>query len=410
VSGKGKLTIIAFLAVALLSAGGLLELFALRFERGDVFPPYSTLRSDPLGCKALFQALEASAGLEVARNFHDPDKLKGSAGRTIYWLGADETLLEASPDKKAGDLEALAREGNRLVIAFGQEGAKRAPARKPGEKPSDKDAKCPPAPGALPARGATGAAGAVGAAGAWGVRAGFFEKPAGGLKGRPQAALCSPAFELPETIPLQSRRYFQGYGREWNPVYSFENQAVVLERTVGKGSLVLLADPYLFSNEALRKDRSPGLFAWLQGESPRALFDESHLGVYENSGVTALIKKLHLVPFVLALLALAALHLWKSAVPFSAAPAEQGEPEGELRDNFSGLVNLLRRNIAPGELLNTCLGQWLKSFSREAGNAPGLIARLQKALDDEKARPAGKRDPVALYKTMAGLLSGFRMR
>ena len=34
---------------------GLLHLFALRFAQGDVYPPYSSLRSDPLGKKALYE-------------------------------------------------------------------------------------------------------------------------------------------------------------------------------------------------------------------------------------------------------------------------------------------------------------------------------------------------------------------
>jgi hypothetical protein len=80
------------------------------------------------------------------------------------------------------------------------------------------------------------------------------------------------------------------------------------------------------------------------------------------------------------------------------------------RDNFSGLVNLLRRNIAPGYLLNTCFHEWSKSFSREIECSPDLTKQLQSALNDESAKPGGKRDPVALYKKMVVLLSGFRMR
>ena len=35
----------------------LVNLFLLRFRAGDIYPPYSSLRSDPLGTKALVKAL-----------------------------------------------------------------------------------------------------------------------------------------------------------------------------------------------------------------------------------------------------------------------------------------------------------------------------------------------------------------
>lgn len=403
-SGKDKLTIAAFWAVLLFSAFGLLQLFALRFEQGDMFPPYSSLRSDPLGCKALFQALAASTGLEVRRNFRGQDKLKGEQGRTIYWLGAEETLLQLASDRQVQDLEALAREGNRLVIAFDR-GQVRPPLdQRESEKGKERAKKEQPAKEAVPAEPDPGSAGA------WGLRLDSFELPADPAQSPPQARLVSPAFELPGTIPLQSRHHFQGGGEAWRPVYSYSDQAVVLERAVGKGSIVLLADSYLFSNEAMHSDRCPGLLAWLQGANRSALFEESHLGVYDHPGIMTLIIKHRLVPFLLALIALAALYLWKSAVPFHPAARELERQEKEVRDNFSALVNLLRRNIAPGELPGTCLQQWLHSFSREVRHHPELVSQLEAALADEGAKPAGKRDPVALYQKMAGLLSGFRIR
>jgi len=421
-SGKGKFTIAALLAVVLFTAFGLLQLFALRFEQGDMFPPYSSLRSDPLGSKALFKALAASTGLEVRRNFRDLDKLKGEKGQTIYWLGADEALLQSGSQRQLKDLETLAGEGNRLVIAFGrgkeraaadqgepekcddQGGPEKGDDQGGPEKGDDQDRKGVPAEEAVPTEAGPGSAVV------WGVQLGSFDLPAAPAEGRPMARLEAPAFELPGTIPLHSRRHFQDGGEEWRPVYSYSGQAVVLERAVGKGSIVLLADSYLFSNEAMHSDRCPGLLAWLQGASRSALFDESHLGVYDKPGIMTLIIKHRLVPFLLALIALAALYLWKSAVPFHLAAGELERQEQEVRDNFSGLVNLLRRNIAAGELLGTCFQQWLHSFSREMRQSPELARQLEAALADEGAKPAGKRDPVAAYRKMAGLLSGFRAR
>ena len=39
--------------VLLLFVAGLAKLFGLRFEQGDIYPRYSTLRADPYGTKGL---------------------------------------------------------------------------------------------------------------------------------------------------------------------------------------------------------------------------------------------------------------------------------------------------------------------------------------------------------------------
>ena len=48
---------VSILLICLLAAafgGGVLYLFNLQFTSGDVYPVYSTLRSDPAGAKVLF--------------------------------------------------------------------------------------------------------------------------------------------------------------------------------------------------------------------------------------------------------------------------------------------------------------------------------------------------------------------
>lgn len=50
------------LAIVLLFAFGLVQLFRWRFEAGDVYPPYSSLRTDPMGTQALFESFQAIPG------------------------------------------------------------------------------------------------------------------------------------------------------------------------------------------------------------------------------------------------------------------------------------------------------------------------------------------------------------
>jgi hypothetical protein len=405
VSGKGKLLIIFFIAVVMLSAYGVMHLFMLRFENGDVFPPYSSLRSDPLGCKALFMALDHSAGLDARRNFRDLERLKGFQGGTIYYLGAGEELLNAPSDERARKLDALAVEGNRLVIAFGRVNERPAAAGKKEDKAEDESA-----PDKSPKSSVAGQS-CASHVGSWGLEIASLQPPVGNVKSPLRASLSSPASELPISLPLHSPNYFKGDGKGWRPVYSYGERAVVLERAVGKGSIVLLADSYFTSNEALRNDRYPGFLAWLQSDGRTALFDESHLGVHDNPGVMALIIKHRLVPFMMALVALAGLYIWKSAIPLVPVPCQETDRYGAAsRDNFSGLVNLLRRSVAPGNLMSVCLREWSKTYSREIRQTPELAGQVQTIMDDLEKKPAEKPDPVGIYRKMSGLLSDFRMR
>ena len=54
---KHRAPIILFGLCAVAFVLGVLQLFRLRFEQGDVYPPYSTLRADPLGSMALYERI-----------------------------------------------------------------------------------------------------------------------------------------------------------------------------------------------------------------------------------------------------------------------------------------------------------------------------------------------------------------
>ena len=55
--------------VLILAGLGFAYLYSLRIERGDVFPAYSSLRSDPLGTRALYDSLEQLPGIRIERRF-----------------------------------------------------------------------------------------------------------------------------------------------------------------------------------------------------------------------------------------------------------------------------------------------------------------------------------------------------
>ena len=89
-----------------------------------------------------------------------------------------------------------------------------------------------------------------------------------------------------------------------------------------EGSLVLMSDAFLASNEALWKDRQPELLRWLAGGSARLVFDETHLGVNEQPGIATLLRRYQLYWVVAAALAVFGLAIWRNASPL--VPATSG--------------------------------------------------------------------------------------
>ena len=79
--------LLALLGVLGLLVAGLAVLFRLRLAQGDVFPAYSSLRSDPLGTRALHDALAQLPGVRVDRQFKLISELEAAPARTIVMAG-----------------------------------------------------------------------------------------------------------------------------------------------------------------------------------------------------------------------------------------------------------------------------------------------------------------------------------
>src|SRR5258706_10780125 len=79
----------AWLIVLLLALflAGAWEVMVAPLITGEVYPPYSSLRTDPLGAKALFESLSEQPGLEVTRLYKARPPLDSAT--TLLILGVD---------------------------------------------------------------------------------------------------------------------------------------------------------------------------------------------------------------------------------------------------------------------------------------------------------------------------------
>lgn len=380
-SARSKLLIIIFLLTLVAATASIYQLFSLRFEAGDVFPASSSLRADPQGTMAFYQSLQRIDGISVRRNYRPLIHQKITAS-TILLLGNDHRELVTVGKDEIAAIDQLVSAGNRVVVAF--KPVTTAPASVPAPAPSPKtaDTKTPKKPST-----------------AWGVSPSYLPVSAANPDHAPVHGLLSDtSLPLPPEVRFLSRLTLVPPPAGWRVIYAAEGSGLLLERRIGNGSLVLVADSSLFSNEALKGGRQSALLAWLIGDSHTVVFDEAHLGVSEQGGIMALARRFGLLPLVGVFMVLAGLYLWQQSIPL---PPESVLPPrdsvlGVSHDSFSGLVNLLRRNVPPAQILKVCCQEWTKSFSHELQHDDQLRAELKEAM-------AAQDDPVGHYQRIARL-------
>ncbi len=306
--------------MAVLAGGflfGLWKLYELRFAAGDIYPPYSSLRADPLGAKAFFDSVGQLPGMSATRNYLPLSNFpKGKA--TVFYLGVDPFIFEAKPEEQIKELETLATGGARVVIAMTPVSRLPEPKKSTGDEKHE--------PGAVAKR--------------WGITFGYITKSA-------------KEAEEETGRPKLTALYFRSEGKVLYQV----------ERRFGNGIVVLLANCYPMSNEALARERDTKALISALGDNRKIVFDERHLGLSENAGVVTLARKYHLEGLAAALLLLLGLFIWKNSSSFLPARREHidGDESVAAKDASSGLANLLRRNIPAKALMKTCLREWEQS-------------------------------------------------
>jgi len=424
-----------FLAIALAAAFvcGLARLFVLRYEVGDIYPEYSSLRADPLGTKALATALDELPKVDVSRNFKPLPKLHPSGPVTLVYAGVPHEAVWSDQELLAFD--TLVLNGSRAVFTFfpvetpptaNEEKRTKAEERRKKKEKTDtqedavkkkdaadekKDAK-PEKDGAKRERKKARDKKADDAdeeerttlidfsevAKRWGFNFGYLPEEKGKAYYR-HAALIEPGGHLESDISWHSALYFRDLKPQWKVLYMCGTMPVVIERKFGQGSIVLVADSFLVSNEALRSERHPLLLSRLFSGPPTVIFDEEHNNLRENPGIASLARKYRLHGVIAGLALLAIFFVWKNMVRFIPAytspAAESNVVAG--RESGEGFINLLHRSIRPSAIFGVCVEEWRKSFrgrSRE-------LARVDVVLAQQAVSGSGQGDPLATYRTIS---------
>lgn len=401
---KKHLPILLIVICAAAFVAGIGQLFKLRFEVGDVYPAYSSLRSDPLGTMAFYESLDALPGISVRRDHSSANKLPEGRGTTYLHLAARTTDWDELPVEQWKEMDAFLLSGGRLVITFYPETdqpfrpvstrtqAGRSPAQKQGKQKKSRPAEPRYQSEAVSER--------------WGVEFDYRQRAAGDTGAyEPVEVKRRGDLPFPPSLAWHSATVFTNLNQAWSAIYTRGTNPVVIERRFGKGTVVMATDSYFLSNEALREDRQADLLAWFVGTNARVLFDEAHHGIMDTSGVATLVRNYRLHGLAAGLLVLAALFIWKNS--FSLVPPHAVEkPAGHVagKDAAAGFVNLLRRNIRADDVLAVCFAEWTKSLYQGRYYTITAVTQAQAVMEEELKRPPRARDPVKAYQTICRIL------
>jgi hypothetical protein len=352
------------------------QTFRIRMETGDSFPEYSTYRADPKGLKALYESLQATDLLHVSRRLQSSKILPSGENRVLVLAGIRPDQ-EVVSDEDSQFFDHWLSTGGRLIVAL----------RPDRTQPS----KTTPTPRAYQERADENATllwrSLIRRWGAIIVPLSDIHSP----------AVHSTSFgTIPRWLGCNS---FDRLISDWKVIAVQGDKDVIIERVFAQGSLVLLADSYPLSNEALAAARNTDFLLWLIGKRDDLLFDETHLGLSERPGIMTLAQRYGMQGTLVGIIAVLLLFIWKcqyTLVPREKSAGAELTVSGCSSEQI--FLNLLQRTISEKDLLGVCLETWLKT----ARPTPAQLERL------EKFRAASREEQpvVERYNELTTLLNG----
>lgn len=360
---RGRFHLILLLLLAAAFAAAILWILNLRLNSGDSYPPYSSFRTDPIGSRALHDALNDIHTISTTRNTRRIQSLQPNDQSAILFLGLNPRQLEWQDMKERTLIESWLDQGCRIVIALSplpEDYKDRAEKRGWKKQDKDKNEKKDDKSTQKEHEADQDTEITLTDEGIFGLTARReAEKP----RNLPQSAQASlTGIDLPNWNGSHILEFKQD--SEWTVLATAGGQPTIAEFQRGTGSLVITTDAYPFSNEAQTKDRhTPFLLALLGGKS-RITFDESHLGVVNEPGLVKLLRQYHLHGILAGGILLFAILLWQgsgSLIPVDPNKDLGSDSSGTSsgRDSSDGLVALLESGLPPHRLLDECINRYL---------------------------------------------------
>jgi hypothetical protein len=494
---------LALACIAVLGGMVITKMFADRFDAGDQYPQYSSMRTDPLGTRAVLEAIDMLPGVEAVRNFDSLHKLArdeafslasdkdgplhkpaDAHGQALVLCGLSGGEL-GSISERTPHLERFVRAGGRLILALDPAGfaaksrlerdldraldelddedrdnEQKQKDKAKGDKPKPTDDKAKDDQKEKKAERekslrmlSTPRSSLAHVLHVTLVPKGFELTTKGGSTLDVKPALPLAQDEVPEWFSNdylnddpkqdwqseQERRLDERLKKNaakkkggatkdkpatpakpepdaeakpvepspWTTLASKGDRPMIMQRSLGAGTVIVCTDRYFLSNEALWKDPKPKFLAWLIGDAKKVIFDETHFGgmIGDADGVMTLARRYRMHGLFLGGILLFALYIWRNA--FSLVPSSADDDLGHWRadavagqSTASGLEGLLRRGVKFGELLPRCFAIWSGTRAAASAVQPQRRAQAEALLAD----PTALKTPVSTYQRIRDAL------
>ncbi len=408
-----------------------------RFAEGGLYPHYASFRTDPLGTSALYETLDRLGSYDVSRNLKPLNNLgELDEDTVILLLGYPREDFESLRAPQNSQVLRAVEAGARLVITVNPELVPEVYKPELSEKEEkwieerrrireermrralEKDKETPA--GEKPKeeeeeeeeerleREMTETVGPL-----FTVYAGFdletlegFQRPEGGWETSPGETVSVGG--VPAELPDWRSQYrFEIKEPAWKTVGLVGDRPVIIERSLGKGSIVVTTDSYFVSNESLHFGAEPGFLLWLLGDKKKVVFDETIHGTTESGGAMKLIRRYRAHGVFFGLLVFLVLWAWRSAS--SLVPGSDEQDRGLVvsgdtvagEETGSGFIRLLRRSVPPSSLLPQSVEVWKGSLTADI--PAGTLARIDELLAEHRRDPK-RFGIVETYAAIAGVL------
>ncbi|MEO0414559.1 MAG: DUF4350 domain-containing protein, partial [Verrucomicrobiota bacterium] len=397
------------------------QVFSMRVGHGDIYPFYSTYRTDPLGCSGIKEVYGRMDGVSSEINVRELLSIEGlDSETTLFLFGLPRRQFRYLRGEDDHPVVEAVNSGARLVITMNPERVsknykKRADVgddffsrreklkkeRESGSESEEDESDQDSEEGvlefdlsdleALPGEPLMEK---------WGIKVlplEDYKKPENGWRVRSKT-LKMPRWMSPYRFEVDE---------EWAVIARVEGKPVVVERSLGKGKVVFVSDTYFASNESLASGGNSEWLLWLMGNSSKVVIDETIHGSQRQTGTVQMIKRFRLHGIFIGIGIFIALFAWRSAN--SLAPSNEMLERGLVgrggavmgEDSRSGMVQLLRRSIPAADLLDRCLSTWKSTQNRSVTKAQ--IESVNSAAIRHKSDPKGF-NVVSAYREITELL------
>jgi hypothetical protein len=408
-----KKSTITFISLILLFSLGLLWILVERFQSGDVYPPYSSLRSDPQGTKAFYKSLSKLNQYKVDRNFKEIRKWQPESPFTLFMLNQVPEKYFIKPESGKSPIEEVLKkieQGNRLILAYNvtntrakiketkdkkEEENSENKEKEVDQKNEDKENE------EFDYQSIEELIGIEVFHHDFNSDKHYYLHKNTSL---PQQQMSS----LPSTIPWMGNLFFSTTHKDWHSLYFYQEEPVIAYRKYGKGEIIALGSSYPLSNEALYIQRETHLLQYLAGNPIHIYFDEYHLGLGEQLGVMALIRSYRLHGLIIGLLLTLLLAIWRLQKPLILAKENnQANPTMTHLGNRS----IYQKFLPSDELISSSLAEWRRTLT------PQQIKKISQneleiPIQQFVISPENKKDKnsaVARYNQIVSLLKKYKL-